>query len=324
MRKRSRLRAFSVSALVASLGALLLPSARSFNPLSFGRTPAWAQASPPQLDPVTLFVSVRDRKGQPVTDLTKEEFRVLEDGKEQRVESLERGTSLPLVVGLLLDVSGSRRDTFPGAERAGASRLLGSVLRKGDRAFVISFSDNGRLRTDLTDDLAELDRGIQAAFAERPWGSTALYDAIIWACSEKLSTRTARTVLVISSDGKDNASANSREKALKILDRTGTTVYFLMPVNESSRYHSKRSFLRAGTFARELAQRNGGVFIVVANQAGFDGAFDYVSQDLRSTYTLIYYPTNGQRDGRYRKVKLQLSRKGMEAQTRTGYYAPKD
>jgi len=205
------------------------------------------------------------------------------------------------------------------------------VLRKGDEAMIISFDTDVDLLSDFTDDRSILDRAINKARINTPGGGyiagnpgpvgsgnmtgTALYDAIYLACGEKLNGEAGRKAIVIVTDAQDEGSKVKLEEAIESAQRTDTVIHVLLVADP--RYGGN------GGVARRLAEDTGGRVIYVSSEKKLEEAFDQISEELRSQYTLGYYPTNNSRDGRFRKIKLDVDNHDLKVLARKGYYAPK-
>lgn len=279
---------------------------------------------------VNLFATVRDKNKRVVTDLKQENFKISEDGHEEKIAFFSREMMLPITLGLLLDTSGSEQNML-GAIQGAGSRFMRRVLRKGDEAMVISFDTDVDLLSDFTDDRSILDRAINKARINTPGGGyaggnpgpigsgnvtgTALYDAIYLACGEKLNGEAGRKAIVIVTDADDQGSKVKIEEAIEAAQRTDTVIHVLLVADP--RYGAN------GGAARRLADDTGGRVIYVSSEKKLEEAFDQISEELRSQYTLGYYPTNNNRDGKFRKIKLDVDNHDFKVLARKGYYAPK-
>ncbi|HJY86027.1 MAG TPA: VWA domain-containing protein [Candidatus Acidoferrales bacterium] len=330
MRPRALCSLLSISlAAMALLGARFLTAAAPGEPVPAAAQQNQQQPLRVQVQLVNLFVTVRDKKKQLITDLTQNDFRVFEDGQEQKVAFFSHETSLPITLGLLIDTSGSEQRMLP-AEQEAASRFLGRVLRKGDLAMVMSFDLDVDLLSDFTSDRSRLERAIQRArinapstpvtvhgpLPQRGSKGTNFYDAVYLACHEKLAGEAGRKAIVVLTDAVDNGSKVRLEDALEAGQRSDTVVHILLVYDPA--YGSSEGV------AKKLTEETGGRTIVVHGEKKLEEAFDQISQELRSQYTLGYYPTNTARDGRFRKIKIETTtRKDLQVLARKGYYAPK-
>ncbi len=279
---------------------------------------------------VNLFATVRDKNKRVVTDLKKEDFRISEDGREEQVAFFSHEVTMPITLGLLLDTSGSEQNMLGAIQDAG-SRFLRRVMRKGDETMIISFDTDVDLLADFTDDKSILDRAIRKARINTPGGGyiagnpgpvgsgnltgTALYDAIYLACGDKLNGEAGRKAIVIVTDAQDEGSKVRLEEAIEAAQRTDTVIHVLLVADPR--------FGGNGGVARRLADDTGGRVIYVSSEKKLEEAFDQISEELRSQYTLSYYPTNVAKDGKFRKVKVDVANHDFKVLTRKGYYAPK-
>jgi VWFA-related protein len=282
-----------------------------------------------QVNLVNLFVTVRDKKKKIVNDLKQENFNIAEDNQPQKIAFFSKEVTLPITLGLLLDTSGSEQFMLGAIQDAGG-QFLGRVLRKGDEALVMSFDSDVDLLSDFTDDRGQLDRAIRKARINIPSGGgginpgpvgsrqitgTALYDAIYLACSEKLNSEAGRKAIVIVTDAEDEGSKVRIEEAIEAAQRTDTVIHMLLVADP--RYGAN-----VGA-AHKLADETGGRVISVNSEKKLLEAFDEISEELRSQYTLGYYPTNPARDGKFRKIKIDTTDHDLHVLARKGYYAPR-
>jgi VWFA-related protein len=230
---------------------------------------------------------------------------------------------------LLLDTSGSEQEMLSAVQSAG-SQFLNRVLRKGDEALVMSFDTDVDLLADFTDNRGQLDRAIGKARINAPGGvginpgpvptrhitGTALYDAIYLACNDKLSTEAGRKAIVIVTDAQDEGSKVRLEEAVEAAQRTDSVIHILLVADP-------RSGGNRGV-ASKISEETGGRMIVVQSEKKLLQAFDEISEELRSQYTLGYYPTNQTRDGKFRKIKVDMNNHDLRVLARKGYYAPKE
>jgi VWFA-related protein len=280
---------------------------------------------------VDLFATVRDKNKRVVTDLKQEDFKVFEDGHEEKISFFSKEMQLPITLGLLLDTSGSEQFMLGAIQDAGA-RFIHRVLRKGDEAMVISFDTDVDLLADFTDDRSIIDRAINKARINTPGGGysvgnpgpvggnvtgTALYDAIYLACSDKLNGEAGRKALVIVTDAEDEGSKVKLEDAIEAAQRTDTVIHVLH-VADRRNFGGGRPDV-----ARKLADETGGRMISVGSEKHLEEAFDQISEELRSQYTLGYYPSNNTKDGKFRKVRVETENKDLKVLARRGYYAPR-
>lgn len=280
---------------------------------------------------VHLFVTVRDRHGGLVTNLTRENFRVYEDGNPQEIAYFDREMNLPLTLALLVDTSGSQERLLEPEKRA-AKRFLARVLRRGDEALVITFDLDVNLLADFTFDLERLNRAIdraqinapsvpvmvQGPVPARPNG-THFYDAVYLACTEKLAGEAGRKAIVALTDAQDYGSMKKLSDAIEAAQHSDTVVHIVLLADRWQYWGS----YEGDRVASRLAEETGGRVIQARNAQQLDRAFDELAQELRSQYVLGYYPTNTARDGGFRRIRVEVTPGGYRALTRKGYYAPR-
>src|ERR1700722_4925830 len=284
-----------------------------------------------QVNLVNVFATVRDKNKRIVGDLKQEDFKIIEDNQDQKISFFSKEVSLPITLALLLDTSGSEQDML-GAIQAAGSQFLDRVLRKGDEALVMSFDTDVDMLSDFTDDRAQLDRAVRRARINTPGGGmiagdpgpignqqmtgTALYDAIYLASGEKLNTEAGRKAIVIVTDAQDEGSKVRIEEAIESAQRTDAVIHILLVADP--RYGANTGA------AHKLAEETGGRVISVSSDKKLAQAFDEISEELRSQYTLGYYPTNTAHDGKFRKIKVETTNHDFKVLARKGYYAPKE
>ena len=283
-----------------------------------------------QVSLVNLFATVRDKNKKIMANLKQEDFKISEDNQDQKIAFFSKEVALPITLAMLLDTSGSEQDMLSAIQEAG-SGFIGRVIRKGDEALIMSFDSNVDLMSDWTDERSQLERAIRKTrinvpdqgsrvgnpgpIGSRQITGTALYDAIYLACSEKLATEAGRKAIVIVTDAQDEGSKVKLEEAIEAAQRTDTVIHILLVVDP--RYGGNPGV------AHKLAEETGGRMISVRSEKKLVEAFDEISEELRSQYTLGYYPTNPARDGKFRKIKVDTASHELKVLARKGYYAPK-
>jgi VWFA-related protein len=280
---------------------------------------------------VNLFATVRDKNKRIVTDLKQDNFKVFEDNHEETIAFFSKEMNLPITLGLLLDTSGSEQYMLGAIQDAGA-RFLHRILKKGDEAMVISFDSDVDLLADFTDDRSILDRAINKARINVPGGGyiagnpgpvggqgmvgTALYDAIYLACGDKLNGEAGRKAIVVVTDAEDEGSKVKLEEAIEAAQKTDTVIHVLFVADR--RFGGGRPDV-----AHKLADETGGRMIAVNSEKKFEEGFDQIEEELRSQYTLGYYPSNTTKDGKFRRVRVDVDNHDYKVLARKGYYAPR-
>ena len=325
----------ALAAVVVASCLTALPGARAQSTEQNPPSRPNAQAQQPlkiQVNLVNQFVTVRDKRNAIVGDLKKEDFHLLEDGKEQKIEFFAKDLNLPLTMGLLVDTSGSMERMLP-AEQQTASSFLERVMRKGDLTALISFDQDADLLTDFTDNIRELERGLSRARINEPYApvtpgtvpnraprGTVFYEAIWDVSREKLSSEVGRKAIVVLTDAVDEGSRVRLEEAIEAAQRVDAVVHILLLSDPRFTFFQGSG---AGV-ARKIAEETGGRMIEVKGEKHLAEAFDQLVDELRSQYSLGYYPSNTAHDGHFRKIKIEVSRQDTRVLARKGYYAPRN
>lgn len=265
---------------------------------------------------VDLNVTVLNDHGELVNNLTRDDFRVLEDNVPQTI-TLFQHADTPVSMGLLIDNSGSMREKR-GAVNEAALDLVRASNRQ-DEAFVVNFSDEAFIDQDFTSDLTKLQEGL-AHYDAR--GGTGLYDATV-AAADHLSkhAKRAKQVLLIITDGEDNASGLTLDQTIRrVQDLHGPIVYCIGLLFGDSG-HEERDAKRA---LQLLSEETGGIAYFPHSLSDVDAIAAEVARDIRSQYTIGYNPTKPESEGGYRTVKVLAhepkSHKDLNVRTRSGYY----
>lgn len=279
---------------------------------------------------VHLVATVVDRHRDFVIDLDQADFKVLEDGTPQEIRYFGRETDLPLRIGVLLDTSNSIRPRLD-FEKDAALDFLQHVLRRNkDQAFVMTFDNEPEVIQDYTGDLALLTDAIRK---QRAGGGTALNDAI-YRAAEKLSNppipkganSEIRRVLVVISDGNDNLSDHALSESVDAAIRAEAVIYCISTNTDwlalDGDKAPKKIHVEGGDKVLEqFADQSGGRVFYPYKVDDLAQSFVDIGEELRSQYFIAYSPSNPQATGQYRKIDVQLNRKGLIVRTRKGYYA---
>ncbi len=265
---------------------------------------------------VNVLTTVTDKKNRLVTDLTKDDFRIFEDGKPQDIRFFSRETDLPLRIGLLIDTSNSIRDRLHFEQEA-AINFLDAALRPGkDLAFLLTFDVETQLVQDYTDDIEKLSSAIQGIQAG---GVTSLFDAVYFACREKMlffppPEPYLRRVIIVISDGQDNQSVHTREEGLSMAQRAEVTIYAISTNRSGSEGKGDKVLQR-------LAKETGGRAFFPFEAGDLAANFQEIARELRSQYSLAYVSTNSAHDGTFRNITIQPVDKNLHVQAKPGYFA---
>src|SRR5947209_3716706 len=270
-----------------------------------------------EVNRVNLLFTVSDKKGRFVTDLTRDDFEINENKKPQHILEFTAETNLPLRLAILIDTSNSIRDRFRFQQEA-ATRFIDSVMRPGqDKAMVVSFDTAAELVADLTGDTEVLNKAVQGL---RPGGGTALYDAVFFACRDKLMQDQPlykyRRAMVILSDGEDNQSRYTRDQALEMSQKADVVVYTIST-------NITRIPTDGDKIMKYFAAETGGLCFFPFKAEDLSQSFENIANELRHQYNVYYRPEPLLADGRYHAVQISVrGRKDLIVRARKGYYAP--
>jgi Ca-activated chloride channel homolog len=266
---------------------------------------------------VQLLFTVTDKKGRFVTDLNKNDFQIIESRKSQSITDFAAESDLPLRLAILIDTSNSIRDRFKFQQEA-ATDFVNTVIRPAeDRAAVVSFDAAPELVVDLTGDIEKLTAAIRSL---RAGGGTALYDAIFFACRDKLMQDQPkfkyRRAMVILSDGDDNQSRYTRDQALEMAHKADVVIYSIS-TNRSGIEGDGDKVLKY------FSEQTGGQAFFPFKAQDLAQSFENIANELRHQYNVLYRPEPLKTDGLYHPVDVKVKgRKDLIVRARHGYYAP--
>jgi len=319
---------WSASAQTAGSAPASVPPASQAVSAQPATTAKNQQSSTPEDDSITTFkipvnevnvvFTVTDKHGRYVKDLQKEEFRVVDDNKPaDQIKSFAKETDLPLQVGLLVDASNSVRDRFKFEQESAIEFLNQTIRPRYDSAFVIGFDVTPEVTQDFTDNTEALSKGVRAL---RPGGGTAMYDALYFACRDKLlkakKTGPDRRAIILLSDGDDNQSHVTREEAIEMAQRAEVIVYTISTNISGMKQKGDKVLER-------IADATGGRAFFPFQIRDVANAFAEIQDELRSQYALSYKPADFKSDGRYRTIEIvALEKKNLRVRSRRGYFAP--
>jgi Ca-activated chloride channel family protein len=267
---------------------------------------------------VNVVFTVTDKHGKRVTDLKQNDFRFVDDSKPvSEIRSFHAETNLPLQAGLLIDASSSVRDRFKFEQESAIEFLNQTVRKRYDLAFVVGFDATPEVTQDFTDDTEKLGRGVRAL---RPGGGTAMYDALYYACRDKLMKKPpngpTRRAIILLSDGDDNQSHVTREEAIEMAQRAEAIVYTISTNVSGTKGAGDKVLER-------IADATGGRAFFPFQIRDVANAFAEIQDELRSQYAVSYKPAEFKSDGHYRTIEIVASdRKNFRVRARRGYYAP--
>jgi Ca-activated chloride channel homolog len=267
---------------------------------------------------VNVLFTVTDKKGRFVTNLDRDDFEVMESKRRQAIQEFTAETDLPLRLAILIDTSNSIRDRFRFEQEA-AIQFLNSVLHTGqDKAMVVSFDTSAELVSDLIDDNEKLATAIHGL---RPGGGTSMYDAIFFACRDKLlqdqPRHKFRRAVILVSDGDDNQSHYTRDQSLEMAQKADAVIYAIS--TNVTHYETD-----GDKVLKYLTEETGGRAFFPFKVEDLAQSFEDIANELRHQYNIFYRPDPLATDGLFHTVDLRVKgRKDLIVRARKGYYAPK-
>ncbi len=263
---------------------------------------------------VVLNATITDSNGKPFLGLKQNQFKVYEDGIEQKIDFYE-AEKTPFAAVILMDTSGSMEGSVAMARSAAINFLDG--LRTDDVTAIYNFDSKVSLVQDFSNsrDIAE------KVFNLKANGMTVLNDAIYQAALELGKRNEKRKAIIVLSDGADTKSGRSGDKALKAAIAVGATIYTIDMSQANS--GNKARFQSQGAL-RNFAEKSGGIFIATPGGVAMRQAFKNIVEELGVQYTLTYQPTNTKKDGKWRAIEIRVAKPNLTIRTRKGYNAPKE
>ncbi len=340
---------WKIAALLLGLAGLPLPVRAQLAPSPDAPPVSTAPAQPDEqqsmetlklnVNLVDVVFTVKDKQGNLVPHLTKDDCTVYENKVPQKLKSFSADSDLPLTLGILLDTSGSEYRTLPLEQEVG-SQFLEEVLRKKDQAFLVSFDVNVDLLQDFTNSAHLLARAMNRAEINTAGGNgaagipgagggtvpiygdpkgTVLYDAVFQASNDKMSTETGRKALILLTDGEDEGSDHKITEAIAAAEKANTIAYVILIADRAA----FGPFGYTGYSAmKRVTEETGGRLIDVGNNGKkLEAAFRQIEDELRTQYVASYTPSNAKADGTFRHLAVECRGDGLKVQTRRGYFA---
>ena len=268
---------------------------------------------------VLLPAVVLSKKGRPVRGLKAENFQLYEDHVPHEIRYFGTEDQEPVSIAFLLDLSGSMRQVGKLDEAKEAIRVFVDALRPGDRFGLIGFADDQV--TWITDLTADRDRFLRRLGVQEAYGQTALYDAL--AATPKLVDKEikGRKAIVLITDGHDNASRLNNFKSMQLARSVQVPIYTIAFSTMADRLLPKGDVSPGMSILRYFSRETGGRLFSVADPDDLKDAVLGIQEELRFQYVIGYHSMRESWDGAFRRIKVELDRKGLEIRTRRGYYA---
>ena len=286
------------------------------------------------VDQVFLSVNARSIAGGFVKDLDRKDFAVYEDGVKQEIVNFY-SHGVPVQVVLLIDISGSTRDTQGEIRRAALG--FAESLGPEDKVTIVTFNHEPRLILNWTNDISRIKTALESIYAK---GTTVLNDALYVLFDDLLSEVEGKTAVIVLTDGIDTDSIVAQTQVMQLADRSETTIYVVSQLEDywagaiaarmRYRVRSQRVprqltdpfILSARRFIARLAQRSGGKVLNSRAFASLTDIYRQVAEELKNQYYISYIPVNVMKDGKWRAIDVRVDRGDAQVSTRPGYYAP--
>ena len=289
---------------------------------------------------VDVFFTVKDKAGNLVPHLSKEDCSIEEDKQPQTLKTFVAETQLPLTLGILLDTSGSQERVLPLEQDVG-SQFLARVLRQKDEAFLLSFDVDVDLLQDYTNSPKLLTRAMNKAEINTAGGNgaggipgagggtiptigapkgTLLYDAVYLAANRKMNQETGRKAMILLTDGEDQGSRYKIGEAIAAAQKSNVIVYVILIADRG--FYGGFGYYGFSAM-KKMTEETGGRLIDVGNNGKkLEAAFQQIEDELRTQYVATYTPLNTKLDGGFRRLNVQCRGDGLKVQSRKGYFAP--
>ena len=276
---------------------------------------------------VNVLATVRNKTGALIGNLEKDDFTLAEDGRPQTIRYFQHESNLPLILGLMVDTSGSQAKVLD-QERAASLRFLDNVFRDNiDRAFLMQFDTGVQMRQPLTGSIKQLDDAMAYVDSEtrrqirmQGGGGTLLYDAVLRASNDIMLRQTGRKALIVLSDGVDFGSENGLKDAVEAAQRADTLVYAIL-YSDPGAYGVFGSGHDGRRVLQNMAEDSGGSFYEVSKKQTLENMFGMIEQELRNQYSIGYVSDKPVRLSEFRGIQLTANRKGLLVQARKRYWA---
>lgn len=275
---------------------------------------------------VNVLATVRTKSGQFVNDLTKDDFVLTENKRPQQIRYFSRESDLPLTIGLMVDTSMSQTRVLD-KERSASFDFVDQVLREGkDKVFITQFDMAVMTRQKLTSARSDLEQSLPLVDTPsknelelQRGGGTLLFDAVVKASREIMSSQQNRKAMIILSDGGDNGSDETLESAIEAAQRADTIIYSILFADPA--YQGPFGGGEGRSAMMQLAKQTGGSFFEVSKKQNINQIYSIIEQELRSQYNLGFVSDQPVRVSEFRNLQLTTKRKDLIVQARDRYWA---
>jgi VWFA-related protein len=248
---------------------------------------------------VVVPLVVTDRRGNYIPGLKKEDFTILEDGQEQNVSYFSTSGKSRFHLALLIDISSSMKDKIAEVKQV-ARTFLKQLMRKEDKAIILFFNHDVFEDSEFTNDISELDSSLSVAM---PFGATALYDAVAYT-AKMFKSIIGQNIIILFSDGEDNSSTIDPYTLMKIVERSNSMIYSIgRGMDVYTQYQD---------LLKKISTSSGGMTFFFDDVKDLEKLYNKIRNDIRAKYVLQFAPKNSTKQNRFRKIKVVLSKKGIE------------
>lgn len=259
---------------------------------------------------VVVPAVVTDRRGNYVSDLTKDDFVIVEDGIEQEISYFSKSGRSTFHLVLLIDISSSMRDKIRKVKEV-AKKFLRQLMTKGDKAIIVFFNHEVFEDSDFTGDINELDNALSIAI---PFGATALYDAIAYSV-KLMKSIIGHNIIILLSDGEDNSSAIDPYTLMNIAERSNSVIYSI----------GKKEYMNTFDQYQEILQKislsSGGMTFFLDDVDEVRKVYEKIRRDIKAKFLLRFSPKDKERRNRFRKITVKMkNHKGYKVRTMKGYF----
>ncbi|MGD2084677.1 MAG: VWA domain-containing protein [Candidatus Aminicenantes bacterium] len=259
---------------------------------------------------VVVPAVVTDRRGNYVSDLTKDDFIIIEDGVEQEISYFSKSGRSTFHLVLLIDISSSMRDKIQKVKEV-AKQFLRQLMTRGDKAIIVFFNHEVFEDSDFTSDINELDNALSIAI---PFGATALYDAVAYSV-KLMKSIIGHNIIILLSDGEDNSSAIDPYTLMNIVERSNSVIYSI----------GKKEYMNSFDQYQEILQKisvsSGGMTFFLDDVDEVRKVYEKIRRDIKAKFLIRFSPKDKERRNRFRKIEVKVkNHKGYKVRTMKGYF----
>ena len=259
---------------------------------------------------VVVPAVVTDRRGNYVSDLTKDDFVIVEDGIEQEISYFSKSGRSTFHLVLLIDISSSMRDKIQKVKEV-AKQFLRQLMTKGDKAIIVFFNHEVFEDSDFTSDIGELDNALSIAI---PFGATALYDAVAYSV-KLMKSIIGHNIIILLSDGEDNSSAIDPYTLMNIVERSNSVIYSIGKKEYMNTYDQYQKILQ------KISVSSGGMTFFLDDVDEVRKVYEKIRRDIKAKFLIRFSPKDKERRNRFRKITVRVkNHKGYQVRTMKGYF----